>query len=209
MCLTPFQHDDAGSLSDRLTPKGDTNAPISIRAELSGTILITGGLGFLGSVVLESLLRNCPQVLLVPPCIRLLSPFLLLHPNFLRSLKLLDVVEHVSLDVLRCADASVCAPSVCFQVDKVHLLVRGKKTQTAQQRVEKMLCAGLFWMLHKQVAAGGPSPFQKVVAVEGDLCNPGLGLSEADTQQLLDEVDHVIHCAASIELDADIQYTLR
>lgn len=96
-----------------------------------------------------------------------------------------------------------------MQVEKVYLLVRGKKTQTAQQRVEKMLCGGLFWMLHKQVAAGADSPFQKVVAVEGDLCNPGLGLSQADRQQLLGGVDHVIHCAASIELDADIHYTLR
>jgi thioester reductase-like protein len=95
------------------------------------------------------------------------------------------------------------------QVEKVYLLVRGKKTQTAQQRVDKMLCGGLFWMLHKQVAAGADGPFHKVVAVEGDLCNPGLGLSQADRQLVLSEVDHVIHCAASIELDADIHYTLR
>jgi hypothetical protein len=35
---------------------------LSIRQELAGTLLLTGGLGFLGSVALESLLRNCPQV---------------------------------------------------------------------------------------------------------------------------------------------------
>lgn len=64
-------------------------------------------------------------------------------------------------------------------------------------------------MLHKQVANGAPSPFRKVVAVEGDLCLPGLGLSESGKQQLLGDVEHVIHCAANIELDADIQKSLR
>lgn len=63
MCLTPIQHDGQ---SDRLTPQGYADASLSIRKEMSGTILITGGLGFLGSVVLESLLRNCAQVLPVP-----------------------------------------------------------------------------------------------------------------------------------------------
>jgi hypothetical protein len=63
MCLTPIQHDGQ---SDRLTPQGYADAALSIRKEMSGTILITGGLGFLGSVVLESLLRNCAQVLRLP-----------------------------------------------------------------------------------------------------------------------------------------------
>jgi fatty acyl-CoA reductase len=91
----------------------------------------------------------------------------------------------------------------------VYLLVRGKKTMTAQQRVEKMLCSPLFCMLHKQVANGAPSPFRKVLAVEGDLCLPSMGLSEGDKQQLLADVQHVIHCAANIELDADIQKSLK
>lgn len=98
---------------------------------------------------------------------------------------------------------------VLQQVERVYLLVRGKKTQTAQQRVEKMLCSPLFCMLHKQVANGAPSPFCKVVAVEGDLCLPGLGLSQSDKQLLVSDVEHVIHCAANIELDADIQKSLK
>lgn len=51
--------------------------------------------------------------------------------------------------------------------------------------------------------------FTKVEAVEGDVCLPGLGLSPADTQMIKDEVNIVIHCAASLELDAQIQKTLR
>lgn len=95
------------------------------------------------------------------------------------------------------------------QVQRVYLLVRGKRTMTAAQRVEKMLCGPLFHMVHKQVANGGSNPFMKVQAVEGDLCLPGLGLSEADQQLLLRDVEQVIHCAANIELDADIQKSLK
>lgn len=94
-------------------------------------------------------------------------------------------------------------------MERIYLLVRGKRTQTAQQRVDKMMCGGLFHMLHKQVADGGANVFEKVHAVEGDLAMPGLGLSAADTQRLQAEVTHVIHSAANIELDADIQKSLR
>lgn len=91
----------------------------------------------------------------------------------------------------------------------MYLLVRGKKSLSATQRVEKLLCGPLFHTLHQQVADGRSSPFQLVKAIEGDLCLPGLGLSELDRQLLLSTTTHVIHCAANIELDAEIQWSLR
>lgn len=109
----------------------------------------------------------------------------------------------------------------CTQVSRVYLLVRAKKTQTATQRVEKLLCDPLFHQLHEQVGQqqegvdGAPlkvasaNVFQKVHIVEGDLCRPDLGLSAADKAALLAEVNHVIHSAANIELDADIQWTIQ
>lgn len=39
-----------------------SNIGFTIKGQMSGSILITGALGFLGSVVLESILRNCPKV---------------------------------------------------------------------------------------------------------------------------------------------------
>uniref|UniRef100_A0A383W7M2 Fatty acyl-CoA reductase n=1 Tax=Tetradesmus obliquus TaxID=3088 RepID=A0A383W7M2_TETOB len=124
-------------------------------AELAGkTVFVTGGLGFLGSVVVEQLLR-------------------------------------------------------LTEVKKVYLLARGKKQLSAAQRVDKLLCSALFNMLHEEAAAGGCNVFSKVAAVEGDMNAPGLGLSEQDTAALAGEVQVVIHCAASLELDAPIQKTLR
>lgn len=91
----------------------------------------------------------------------------------------------------------------------MYLLVRAKKTLTAAQRVQKLLCGPLFHKLHAEAAGGGRNPFSRVHAVEGDMELPGLGLSAADKQQLLCEVDVVVHSAASLTLDAHIQDALR
>jgi fatty acyl-CoA reductase len=91
----------------------------------------------------------------------------------------------------------------------VYLEVRSKRGLSVQQRVHKLLCGPLFQQLHKQVAAGGPNVFSKVRAVEGDMDLPGLGLSDADREELVREVQVVIHGAASLTLDAHIQDALR
>lgn len=101
------------------------------------------------------------------------------------------------------------ASIIQIQVHKVYLLVRGKKHLTAAQRVEKMLCLPLFHMLHDEARTGGRNAFAKVQAVEGDLTQPGLGLSAADAEAVRREVTVVIHCAADIELDAQVHKTLK
>lgn len=64
MCLTPRPEGQQHAVplaAERKSPVLKHHG-LSIKEEMSGSILITGGLGFLGSVVLESLLRSCPQV---------------------------------------------------------------------------------------------------------------------------------------------------
>jgi thioester reductase-like protein len=85
--------------------------------------------------------------------------------------------------------------------------VRGKKQASALQRVQRLLSSPLFNQLQKQ-ALHGSNVLSRVTALEGDLLLPGLGLSAAD-QALLQEVDIVLHCVASLELEADIQKTLK
>eukprot|EP00775_Hariotina_reticulata_P007405 gene7405-7614_t len=118
------------------------------------SVFLTGGLGFLGSVVLEKLLR-------------------------------------------------------CTNVKKVYLLVRSKRDKSAPKRVEQLLCSSLFNMLHDDALTGRRNVFGKVEAVEGDLSHPELGLSATDMQMLHEEVSMVVHCAANIELDAQIHWTLK
>jgi fatty acyl-CoA reductase len=98
---------------------------------------------------------------------------------------------------------------VLAQVTKVYLLVRGKRDKSAHKRVEQLLCSSLFNMLHADALNGTRNVFNKVEAVEGDLSHPQLGLSATAMTMLHEEVSMVIHCAANIELDAQIQWTLR
>ncbi|KAJ9079058.1 Fatty acyl-CoA reductase 2, partial [Entomophthora muscae] len=62
-------------------------------------------------------------------------------------------------------------------------------------RVEKVLKNPVFDTLRKS----HPNFSSKVVAVEGDLSQDGLGLSEEDTDKLASVVETIVHCAASIE----------
>lgn len=99
--------------------------------------------------------------------------------------------------------------TVTTQVETVYLLVRDKRGKTAQQRVQQLLSCPLFKLLHKQAAADGSDVFDRVKAVAGDLVAPGLGLSASDAAMLQGRVHCVIHSAANLTLDADIQETLR
>ncbi|KAJ9089666.1 cyclin-dependent kinase inhibitor far1 [Entomophthora muscae] len=81
------------------------------------------------------------------------------------------------------------------QIDCVYVLTRTSKGEAPATRVEKVLCNPVFDSLrenHSDFTA-------KVVAVEGDLSQDGLGLSEEDASKLACEVKTIIHCAASIE----------
>lgn len=105
------------------------------------------------------------------------------------------------------------ASAAAAQVAKVYCLVRDKKGQPAHERLRHTLASPLFHELHAQhaaaTAAGAASPFERVVAVQGDLAAPGLGLSDADANALAAEVTVVLHCAALVVLDADVHRTLR
>jgi thioester reductase-like protein len=93
------------------------------------------------------------------------------------------------------------------QVDRLFVLVRGKKQTTPLQRVQHLLSSPLFHVVQNQ-ALHGNDVLSRVHAVEGDLLLPELGLSAAD-KELLRQVDIVLHCAASMELQADMQKSLK
>ncbi|WIA39152.1 hypothetical protein OEZ86_005280 [Tetradesmus obliquus] len=122
----------------------------SITQEFKGaTVLVTGATGYIGSLVVEQLLRTTA-------------------------------------------------------VSRIFLLVRGKRGTSSQERIAKVLRSGLFHLVRDD-----PKLLSKVVVAEGDLNSEQLGLSEATMQQLLEQVDIIIHSAASIGLEADVQATLR
>lgn len=99
--------------------------------------------------------------------------------------------------------------NLIMQVKRCYLLVRSKRQHTAAKRVEDLLCGPLFHLLHKEAAEGQRNVFSRVIAVEGDLTKPSCGLAAEDLQTLQQEVGVILHCGANIELDADVQMTLK
>lgn len=91
----------------------------------------------------------------------------------------------------------------------MYLLVRARKNVPAAKRVQDLLCSPLFNMVHQDILSGKRNPFSRVHPVEGDLTKPSLGLTHQDLRLLRAHVNLVLHCGALIELEADVQKTLR
>jgi thioester reductase-like protein len=77
-------------------------------------------------------------------------------------------------------------------VDQIIVLVRADDDEGARQRL-----AAVMTRLYDEPRRAAA----RVCAVRGDLLEPGLGLSREDRQQLVDGVDRIIHCAASISFE--------
>ena len=88
-------------------------------------------------------------------------------------------------------------------VGRVYVLLRSKKGETAAARLAKLLRGPMFHLVRDSPALVG-----KVVAVEGDLAEEGLGLSAGAAAELAAGADVLIHAAADIRLEAPIQETL-
>ncbi|XP_041971165.1 putative fatty acyl-CoA reductase CG5065 [Aricia agestis] len=125
--------------------------PDRISATFSGVrLFVTGGTGFMGKVLVEKLLRKCPDI------------------------------------------------------GKIILLVREKKGNPPAKRLEDMLNDELFAKLRE--AKGGVQPLmEKMEVVVGDVMQPDLGISKADRQMIIDDVDIIIHAAATIRFDEELK----
>lgn len=54
----------------------------------------------------------------------------------------------------------------------------------------------------------GPSFYDKVKAIDGDMLEDRLGLSDEDRQMLEDEVNIVLHSAATVKFDEHLRWAL-
>ncbi|RWS23096.1 putative fatty acyl-CoA reductase-like protein [Leptotrombidium deliense] len=66
-------------------------------------------------------------------------------------------------------------------IGTIFVLIRGKRNLSANERLKKLLSSVIF-QFHKYPE----SQFQKIVLIEGDVTEKGLGISEKDRRLLID-----------------------
>lgn len=89
-------------------------------------------------------------------------------------------------------------------VSRLYVLARGKRGAGPRERVARLLHSGLFRLVRDR-----QDLLAKVCVVEGDLSMEGLGLAADDLAAITSSATHVVHAASVIDVEADVQRTLR
>ncbi|KAL4711261.1 hypothetical protein ACJJTC_019102 [Scirpophaga incertulas] len=90
-------------------------------------------------------------------------------------------------------------------VGKIYLLMRPKKGKEISQRLEEFPKNLIF---EKLIEAKGTDIFNKLVPVSGDVGQDNLGLSPTDRQMLINNINVVIHSAATLDFQENLRPTV-
>eukprot|EP00960_Hanusia_phi_P027329 746762-Hanusia_phi.AAC.4 len=104
------------------------------------------------------------------------------------------VVQALLEKILRC----------CPEVDRVFVLLRShtKNGMDAQRRLhEEIFPSSCFDKLRRI----RPESLQKCRAIQGDVCLPKFGISEAEYMSVREDVNVVFHCAATINFNENLK----
>uniref|UniRef100_A0A8C0Z290 Fatty acyl-CoA reductase n=1 Tax=Canis lupus familiaris TaxID=9615 RepID=A0A8C0Z290_CANLF len=89
----------------------------------------------------------------------------------------------------------------CPKVNSVYVLVRQKAGQTPQERVEEVISGKLFDRLRDE----NPDFREKVIAINSELTQPKLALSEEDKEIIIDSINIIFHCAATVRFNENLR----
>ena len=159
--------------------EGATPIPqqISVQEAFAGrTVLLTGVTGFVGSLVLEHLLRTCPNVRKVFVIVR--------HKHGTAGPNRVQQMLHAN-------------PLFHFH--------RGShKADTYRHRTVSPEGSFFFDSSGTNCESVSALDFSPVEAITGDITLPGYGIAPSDMHRLQQQTDIVIHTAASISFDDHI-----
>ncbi|GBP88767.1 Putative fatty acyl-CoA reductase CG8306 [Eumeta japonica] len=91
------------------------------------------------------------------------------------------------------------------EIGKVYLLMRPKKNKEISDRLQELTKNSIF---EKLLEITSPDIFKKLVPVAGDVGEENLGLSAQDRQILIDNVNVVIHSAATLDFGETLRKTV-
>lgn len=87
-------------------------------------------------------------------------------------------------------------------IKRIYIMVRPKKSVTIQERLEKeILSSEIFSFYLTENIEMKKALLEKMKPVAGDLVMDKLGLSVEDRSELVNELDVIINCAASVNFD--------
>ncbi|XP_022814698.1 putative fatty acyl-CoA reductase CG5065 [Spodoptera litura] len=89
----------------------------------------------------------------------------------------------------------------CKDIENIYILIREKKGKTPLQRIEELFNKPLF----SRLKGKDPQCVKKVTPIIGDLSEPGLGISKADEETLLEKVSVVFHVAANVQFHKELK----
>ncbi|XP_025264924.1 putative fatty acyl-CoA reductase CG5065 isoform X2 [Camponotus floridanus] len=89
----------------------------------------------------------------------------------------------------------------CSDLNKIYILMRDKKGHSCDNRLEDMFKLPLF----QRIRTEQPQVLKKVIPFNGDICSDNLGLTDEEREQLINEVNIIFHCAASLRMNAKLK----
>ncbi|XP_063703930.1 fatty acyl-CoA reductase wat-like isoform X2 [Culicoides brevitarsis] len=92
----------------------------------------------------------------------------------------------------------------CTGIENIYLLIRPKKNKDIHTRIDELFDDLLFEKLKNEV----PKFRHKLVAINGDCGQAGLGISLTDRQTLMQNVNIVIHAAATVRFDEKLKLAI-
>ena len=92
----------------------------------------------------------------------------------------------------------------CNEVKCIYVLLRPKKGLDVKSRLRELLDVKIF----DKIRDCSPSSLNKVLAIEGDITLPGLGISDADLKALVRDVSIVFHSAATVKFDEPLKTSI-
>ncbi|KAF7404779.1 hypothetical protein HZH66_003685 [Vespula vulgaris] len=90
----------------------------------------------------------------------------------------------------------------CPDVKNIYLLIRPKKGKQINERLEELTQNSVFDRLREE---NKTELFKKLIAISGDIGEDNLGLSNEDRSQLIENVQIVVHSAATLDFEVSLK----